>query len=78
MELDDAHSELSDATPLSSIEVPPPKSLSPIQPAEQERALLGDLEDDDIHPLVADPEVARLETHLDTWCLDLKRNVLVC
>ena len=78
VESDDAHSELLDATPLSSIEVPPPKSSSPIQPVEPERALLGDLEEDDIHPLVADPEVVRLETQLDTWCLDLKRNVLVC
>ena len=81
MESDDAHSELSDATPLSLIEVPPPKSSSPIQPVEPvepERALLGDLGEDDIHPLVADPEVVRLETQLDTWSLDLKRNVLVC
>ena len=80
VESDDAHSELSDATPLSSIEVPPPKSSSPIQPVElvePERALLGDLEED-IHPLVVDPEVVRLETQLDMWCLDLKRNVLVC
>ena len=78
VESDDAHSELSDATPLSSIEVPPPKSSSPIQPVVPERALFGDLGEDDMHPLVADPEVVRLETQLDTWCLDLKRNVLVC
>ena len=77
VESDDAHSELSDATPLSSIEVLPPKSSSPIQPVEPGRALLGDLEEDDIHPLIADPEAVRLETQLDTWCLDLKRNVLV-
>ena len=25
----------------------------------------------------ADPEMVRLETQLDAWCLDLKRNVLV-
>ena len=25
-----------------------------------------------------DPEVARLACKLDQWCLDLKRNVLVC
>ena len=25
-----------------------------------------------------DPEVARLGMKLDEWCLDLKRNVLVC
>ena len=25
-----------------------------------------------------DPEMARLENQLDAWCLDLKRNVLVC
>ena len=78
VESDDAHSELSGATPLSSIEVLPPKSSSPIQPVEPGRTLLGDLEEDDIHPLIADPVAVRLETQLDTWCLDLKRNVLVC
>lgn len=25
-----------------------------------------------------DPEMARLENQLDIWCLDLKRNILVC
>lgn len=25
-----------------------------------------------------DPEMARLENQLDVWCLDLKRNILVC
>ena len=78
MESDDTHSELTDAAPLSSVEVSPPKPPSPIQPVEPQRELLGDLEEDDIHPLVVDPEVVRLETQLDTWCLDLKRNVLVC
>ena len=77
VESEDVHSEVSDATLLSSVEVPPPRSSSPIQPIELERALLHDLEEGDIHPLVADPEVVRLETQLDTWCLDLKRNVLV-
>ena len=31
-----------------------------------------------IQPLGVDPEMVRLETQLDVWCLDLKRNVLVC
>ena len=33
--------------------------------------------EDIIQPPGMDPEMARLETQLDTWCLDLKRNVLV-
>lgn len=33
--------------------------------------------DDVIKAPGVDPEMVRLETQLDTWCLDLKRNIMV-
>ena len=77
VESDDNHSDLMDVAPLSTVRVLPQRSSSPIQQVEPETPLLGDLEDD-IHTLIADSEETRLETRLDTWCFDLKRNVLVC
>ena len=88
VELDDTHSELSGAPPLSSVTAqlpsatsPPPKFL-PLQTEDLERSSTRDeshdYEDDDSHKLVNNPKVAQLETKMDAWCLDLKRNVLVC
>lgn len=86
VESDDIHSELSGAPPpssvtaqLSSATIPPPKFL-PLQTENLERSSTEshDYEDDDSHLLVNNPEVAQLETKMEAWCLDLKRNVLVC
>ena len=88
VESDDTHSELSGATALSSVTaqlpsatIPPPKCV-PLQTEDLERSLTRDeshdYEDDDSHLQVNNPEVAQLETKMDAWCLDLKRNVLVC
>ena len=35
-------------------------------------------EEEVIQQFGVDPEMARLENQLDVWCLDLKRNILVC
>ena len=91
VESDDAHSEVSDTVPVSSasvqlpsVVVPPPKSSRPLQAEDLETSLQSpsdqshDYEDANHAPLVGVPEAARLETQMDAWCLDLKRNVLVC
>ena len=76
---DDTHSELSDAAPLPSVVPLPPKPPSPLRMVESEKTgdQSHDNKDDTIPQLFVNPEVVRLETQMDTWCLDLKRNVLV-
>lgn len=91
MESDDTHSELPDASPPSSIAAQPPSATFPppkfqllLQTEDPKRSLSRDqshdYEDDDHHMLVNSSEVhvAQLGTQMDAWCLDLKRNVLVC
>ena len=86
MESEDTPSESSDVVPLPSISVPlhsnlalPPKASTPLQMDDLDTSSRGlDDDDDSALPLVAgNPESVRLETKLDAWCLDLKRNVLV-
>ena len=87
VESEDTRSESSDAVPLPSISVPlhsglapPPKASTPLQMDDLDASSRGldDDHDDSALPLVAgNPESLRLETKLDAWCLDLKRNVLV-
>ena len=83
---EDTHSELSDGAPLPSVSAPlhsdrvaPPKASTPLLVEELETSSRGldDDDDDSTLPLAGNPESVRLESKLDAWCLDLKRNVLV-
>ena len=88
VESDDSHNELSGAPPLSSVTVQLPSAtistpnFQPLQTEDLERSLTRDeshdYEDGGSHLLVNYFEVAQLETQMDAWCLDLKRNLLVC
>ena len=78
----DSCSELSCGAPQTSTHPQTTSAAAPPPPSqflEVETCLPSSPsnEDDSVNPVIATPEVARLESQMDAWCLDLKRNVLV-